>query len=91
MIYREVSLTTENSFILYSEVDIGDDLVDCIYLVKDECRAQPFVAGDRAYYKPTEDEKKGICKEAGQFRMCPRLQAYQAHLRAMGLEREERR
>jgi hypothetical protein len=61
--------------------------MDCIYLVKGECLAQPFVTGDKAYYKPTEEDRKGFCTERTNVRACPRLQTYQAHFRAMGSEK----
>ena len=51
----------KSSFILYSELLTGDDLVGCIYFASNECRAQPFVQvaqGERDYYKPTEQDQK---------------------------------
>jgi hypothetical protein len=71
--------------ILYSEVDVGGDMVDCIYLVKDECRAQPFVDVTKVYYKPTEQEKKDYCRSGSPQRNCPRFVGYQEHLKAIGL------
>jgi hypothetical protein len=80
----------KKSFILYSEVELGDDLVDCIYLFKDECRAQPIVDKKEGYYKPTGEDKAHFCSmKAMDFRSCPRFQAYQDHLRAIGLNPEE--
>lgn len=80
----------KNSFILYSEVELEDDLVDCIYLFKDKCRAQPIVDKEEGYYKPTDEDRKRFCSmRANEFRACPRFQAYQDHLRAIGLNPEE--
>ena len=82
---------TKNSFILYSELLTGDHLVGCIYFASNECRAQPFVQvaqGERDYYKPTEQDQKEHCRSGGSFRRCPRLLAYQDHLKAIGLEKE---
>ena len=80
----------KNSFILYSEVEVGDDLVNCIYLFKDECRAQPILGKEEGYYKPTEEDQNHFCRNTrpGGFRMCPRAGLYREHLKAMGLEKE---
>jgi len=59
--------------------------------VNDECRAQPFVAGDKVYYKPTEQEKEAYCRGGSPQRNCPRFVGYQEHLKAIGLEKEEHR
>jgi hypothetical protein len=80
---------TENSFILYSEVDLEDNPVDCIYLVKDECRAQPFVGPDKEYYKPTSEDQKDFCKNRENVKACPRLQSYRRHLAMFSLRRGE--
>ena len=77
----------KNCFILYSEVELGDDLVDCIYLFKDECRAQPIVDKKEGYYKPTEEDQKNFCRNTRLMRTCPRAGLYHEHLRAIGLEK----
>ena len=86
-----MSLTTENSFILYSELLTGDDVVDCIYFASNQCRAQPSVqigrGGDRDYYRPTEEEQTRYCKTESKFNTCLRFQAYQDDLKARGLEK----
>ena len=80
----------KRSFILYNEIEVGDDLVDCIYFLKDECWAQPFVSGEKGgYYAPTEEEQKKHCKNEANFHYCPRFTAYQNHLKAIGLKKEE--
>lgn len=82
------------TYILYNEIEVEGELVDCIYLNEDECRAQPYVAKriarpeDRTFYKPNEEDKKEFCHQRVEFRSCPRYQAYQSHLRAMGLKEE---
>jgi hypothetical protein len=73
------------SFILYSEVEIEDNVVDCVYLVKDECRAQPFVGSDKEYFKPNEKDRAKFCNR-GFFTACPRFNAYQRHLEIIGLK-----
>lgn len=62
--------------------------MDCIYFDQGECRAVPYLPKYKEYYKPTEEEQKKYCKDLRNFRACPRLQAYQTHLKAIGLEKE---
>lgn len=71
------------SYIFYSERLMSGEPVDCVYLLKGSCRAQPFFFNESDYYKPTEDEKKEFCLNLGRFRQCPRLMAYQAHLQVV--------
>ena len=82
----------KNSFILYSELLTGDDFLGCIYFASNQCRAQPFVQvaqGEKLeLYKPTEQDQKEHCRSGASFRRCPRLLAYQDHLKATGLEKE---
>ena len=79
----------KTSYALYSEMDVSDDPVNCVYLFKDECRAQPFVDKEEGYYKPIDEDRKRFCSmRASNFRGCPRFQAYQDHLRAIGLEKK---
>ena len=83
----------KNTYILYHEVEVKGEPVDCIYLNGDECRAQPYsqrVKGameGMLFYKPNEEDKKRFCQLASQFKECPRFVAYQNHLRAIGLEK----
>jgi len=82
----------KESFILYSVIDVGDNPVDCVYLDKDDCRAVPYLPKYKEYYKPTEEEQKEFCKNPDNprnFLACSRLQAYQNHLKAIGVEKEE--
>jgi hypothetical protein len=81
----------KNSFILYSRVEVGEDLVDCVYLFKDGCRAQPILDKEAGYYKPTEEDKTRFCSNPRLMRTCPRAGLYHEHLRAIGLEKEEHR
>ena len=61
--------------------------MDCIYFLKDECWAQPFVSGEKGgYYEPTEEEQKEYCKSRANFQYCPRFKAYHDHLKAIGLK-----
>ncbi len=55
----------------------------CIYLNKnDYCRASPLSAMNEAdLYKPEEAVINEYCKK-NDFRTCPRLITYQAHLNA---------
>ena len=83
----------KNSFILYSEVVIEDNPVDCIYFINGQCWAQPFATRthtgpDIEFYKPTDEDQKNYCKEIRNFQTCPRFLAYQGHLRAMGLKKD---
>jgi len=79
----------KGSCILYSEMDVSDDTVNCVYLVKDECRAQPILDKEEGYYKPIERDRERFCSgRVINFRACPRFQAYQDHLRAIGLEKK---
>jgi hypothetical protein len=77
------------SFILYSEVDVGENPVECVYLMSGECRAQPVLSKETGYYKPTEEDRKTFCTNRYHMRECPRLQSYEVHLKALGLEREK--
>ncbi|MCJ7456095.1 hypothetical protein MUP07_05035 [Candidatus Bathyarchaeota archaeon] len=80
----------KNSFILYSRVEVGEDLVDCVYLFKDGCRAQPILDKEAGYYKPTEEDQKIFCRNQRRMRTCPRLQTYEIYLKAIGLEKPEK-
>jgi hypothetical protein len=73
-------------YILYSEIQLGENQVDCIYFVSGVCMATPTsVGGD--YYKPTEQDQKDWCKNIAKFKTCPRFTGYQEHLRAVGLQK----
>ena len=81
----------KKSFILYSEVDVEGELLECVYLVSDECRAQPLtskIEGEIPYYKPSQEDLKIYCKDARNFRACPKYIGYQDDLKARGLEQE---
>lgn len=80
---------TGRSFILYSRVEVGEDPVDCVYLFKDGCRAQPILDKEAGYYKPTEEDQRMYCRNHRQMRTCPRLQTYEIHLKAIGLEKSK--
>ena len=79
------------TFILYNEIEVGEGPVDCIYLVKGECRAQPFARQRRTdstgFYTPTEDEQKKFCVNPSEWTSCPRFQVYREHLRTIGLKK----
>ena len=53
-------------FVLYNEIVVNEDeVVDCIYFVGGDCRAQPFArTGNRGavtgFYKPSETEKRKL-------------------------------
>ncbi|MCX6660093.1 MAG: hypothetical protein NTX81_06920 [Candidatus Bathyarchaeota archaeon] len=75
---------------MYSEVDVRGALVNCIYFVIDECRAQPFTERTERglnYYKPDEEDRKNYCK-THDFKRCPRYVAYNEHIRALGLKKD---
>jgi hypothetical protein len=74
------------SFILYTEVEIEDNAVDCVYLFKDGCHAQPFLDKETGYYKPEDDDRKTFCTNRYHVRECPRLQSYEVYVKALGLE-----
>ena len=83
------------SFVLYTVLEVEGELVNCIYFANNECRAQPVVLGVSAmgeFYKPTEEDQTRFCRNTRSvgFRTCPRLLTYQGHLKAIGLEKEER-
>jgi hypothetical protein len=73
------------TFILYSEVEVEGNIVDCVYFVKDECRAQPFVDSDKEYFKPNKEDRGKFCNRKF-FTACPRFRAYQRHLEIIGLK-----
>lgn len=85
------------SFVFYTKVYVEGDLVNCIYFINGKCWAQPFAARSKLsqsaaaeqveFYKPTEEEQKKYCMNIGEFRACPRFQAYQDDLKARGLEK----
>ena len=66
--------------------------MDCIYIVKGECMAQPFTqhsaAGSLGFYKPNEEDQKTFCKNAEASKTCPRFTAYHEHLKAVGLAKQ---
>ena len=64
--------------------------MDCIYLILDECRAQPFTVGPAGggLYKPNEEDKKDYCQAPSEFQSCPRFVAFMAHLEVAGLRKE---
>jgi hypothetical protein len=78
----------KGSCILYSELDVEDNPVNCLYLIKGECRAQPFVNKEEGYYKPDQHDQQVYCKNGRDMQACPRLVAYQTHLKAIGLEKK---
>jgi hypothetical protein len=67
-------------------IEVEGDL-DCIYLTNEQCRAQPFLVdvSGGGHYKPAQEDQKAYCKNSGEFQGCPRFEAYQDHLRAIGL------
>ena len=80
----------EKPFILYAEIHVRGDLVDCIYFIKERCFAQPILVSgdvDAHHYKPNEDDKKAYCNNGEEFKECPRFDAYQDHLKAIGLRK----
>jgi len=81
-------LVVGTSFLFYTTLkEIGDELMDCIYLVSGDCRAHPIssgITGTLAFYKPSEEEQKEFCKSSTGFSTCPRLRVYHEYLRASG-------
>lgn len=82
------------TYIIYNEISVESELVDCIYLNGGECRAQPFIAkmpgrmGEELnFFKPIEDDQNRYCKKTEGFQFCPRFKAYQEHLRAIGFQK----
>jgi len=76
------------SLVLYHEIDVGRDPVNCIYLIFDDCHAQPFATRTgTGFYSPSEDDKKRFCQVADHFKNCPRFVAYQNHLLAIGMKK----
>ncbi len=80
-------------FVLYNEIEVNEDkVVDCIYFVGGDCRAQPFArTGNRGavtgFYKPSETEKRALCKTGDKFTGCPRYKAYIEYLVATNLQK----
>jgi succinylarginine dihydrolase len=68
------------SYIFHTELIVTDKPMQCVYLVKEECHAQPFIYNNSDYYKPSEDEIKTFCLESGRFRTCPRLLQFESYL-----------
>ena len=68
------------SYIFYTELTVIGESMQCVYLIKEDCCAQPVITDVMDFYKPTEDEKRDICLRDGNFLACPRLRAYQTHL-----------
>ena len=81
------------TFIIYSEVDVGPDAMDCVYFFEDECRAQPFMDKTEGYYKPTQEDQTGFCRNPDPTgsHTCPRAEAYRIHLRMINLNGPRRR
>lgn len=75
------------SYIFYTEVMMDGEPMQCVYLVKNDCRAQPFAVNTSEYYEPTEDEKKSICIVPVEFMRCPRFRQYESFLDKAGLKR----
>lgn len=67
-------------YIFHTEVFVTGEPMQCVYLLRESCHAQPFISTQDDYYKPTEDEKKDICQDGNRFRACPRLIQYQDYL-----------
>jgi hypothetical protein len=59
--------------------------MDCIYLSRNDCLAQPASALKREHYKPTDEDQKLFCKNGSEFKACPRFTAYQEHVRSFKL------
>jgi len=80
----------EKTYILYREIIVGDDLMECVYFSNGDCMAQPIeirAIDKRASYKPTEEERKALCQTNDAFVRCGRFMGYQQHLRAVGLKK----
>jgi hypothetical protein len=80
----------EKTFILYREIIVGDDLMECVYFSKDNCMAQPtemkgLPALRVPLYQPSEEDKKEFCQSKDNFLACGRFKGYQQHLKALGL------
>ena len=78
-------------FVLYNEIEVNEDeVVDCIYFVGGDCRAQPFsltvgLGAKGGFYKPTDEEIRKYCK--ADFTECPRYKAYIEYLVAANLQK----
>jgi hypothetical protein len=81
----------KKTFILYREIVVRDDLMECIYFSGGNCLAQPTEMKAHApslrmpLFKPSKDEKKELCLTRGKFLACGRFKGYQQHLKALGL------
>ena len=78
------------SFVLYNILEVEGELLDCIYFMNNECRAQPILVGVSKMgeaYHPTELDQKEYCKGSDKFKECPRFVAYHEHLRLIGLHK----
>jgi hypothetical protein len=75
------------SFVLYNVIDVDEaSPVDCIYFIGGECRAQINTDKTGKCYIPTQQDQKDYCKDE-EFLSCPRFEAYQTHLKTIGLQK----
>jgi len=87
---KEVKYLLEKTFILYREIIVGDDWMECVYFSEGHCTAQPAemkLIHHKPFYQPTEEERKALCQTKEDFLRCGRFIGYQQHLRAMGLKK----
>jgi hypothetical protein len=74
-------------FVLYNTIEVDEaSCVECIYFIGGECRAQLNTEKTGKCYAPTEEDQQSYCKDED-FLDCPRLEAYQTHLKAIGLQK----
>jgi hypothetical protein len=72
------------SYIFYTELIMSGEPMECIYLLREACHAQPFITHEADFYKPTQDERKEYCLDLSRFNACPRLLQYQIFLANTG-------
>jgi hypothetical protein len=82
----------EKSYVRYTILHVEDELMNCIYFVQDHCTAQPHAVANAnfpsaGYYKPTDDERKEFCNNAGIADTCPRFKQYKLYLGMTGLDK----
>lgn len=72
------------TYIFQTEVIVSGEVMQCVYLLRDECHAQPFVSMKLDFFKPSEDDKKSFCLNPTEFESCPRLHQYLEFLEKSG-------
>ena len=76
--------------ILYRDIIVEGELMECVYFSNGDCTAQPVemkMIHRMPFYKPTDEEKKSLCQTKDSFLNCGRFKGYQQHLQAAGLKK----